>query len=167
MGMISINIVDYDSRYLGDVRRLAELVFKGKRDAYWASRWVEKCDKAFLAFVGGELVGVVELGYIRLSEGLHSQIGYIFVHPLYRRRGVASRLIEVSLKFLANQGVVGVWAVTGRDNHAAIGLFEKNGFKRFNTPRELEGFLSRRDIKRLLWRLYYEEGDVIFYKQIS
>lgn len=158
-----IKIVDYEPKYREEVIQLANRAFNYSNDSYWASRYLDKCDKAFLAIVGNKVVGAVELGLIRLRSGVHAQVGYIFVDPDYRNIGVGSALLSKAIEFLRRSGVKAIWALTSPKNFATRHLFKKFGFREFLSPGELEGLLSLREIKKLLYKLVYWEGDVILY----
>ena len=160
-------IISYQKSFKKEVERLAKLSFKSRLDAFWASKWIDRCDKAFLAVLDSRVIGVVELGLVPLKAGLHSQIGYIFVHPEYRRQGIGTMLVEKSISFLNSVGGVGVWAVTSRDNVAAQRLFERSGFKLFKHPNELIGVLDREDVSKLLRKLYYEKDDLLFFRPLD
>ncbi len=158
-----LRVIEYDPRYREQVFELANRAFNYSRDSYWASRDLDKCDKAFIAIVNGKVVGAVELGYIRLRDGLHAQVGYIFVDPDYRHMGVGSALLERSIEFLRKKGVKAVWALTSPNNEATRALFRKFGFREFTNPRELREMLSSRDIGKLLYKMVYWKGDIILY----
>lgn len=162
----ALRIIDYDPRYRNKVASLAERAFGYTKDSYWATRDLDRCDKAFLALINDKVVGTVELGFIKLKDGLHAQIGYIFVDPEYRHMGIGSMLVSKSLEFLSEKGVKAVWALTSPNNTATRALFRKFGFHEFYNPMELRKLLSKRDIGKLLYKMIYWRGDIILYKPL-
>ena len=147
------------------VKKLAKKAFNGSRDSYWSIKNIKNCDKVFVAEVNGEVVGVVEIEFSTLSDGLHGQIGYIFVHPNYRGLGVASRLLEESIRYIKLRGAKHVWALTTSDNIATRFLFKSNGFSEISF-KDMSKKLSKRDLMKLLRDMYYWPGDIIIYKKL-
>jgi len=163
----TILVREYKLKDKSKIEILAKKVFNGLMDSYWAVRYLDKCDKAFIAQINGRIVGVVELGIKRLKSGLHGQIGYIFVDPDYRNIGVGSKLMDKSLEFFSSKNVIHAWALTDKDNFATRGLFKKFGFREYHNPKELRTFLAKSDIFRLLKWMVYWVGDVILYKPLE
>lgn len=56
----------------------------------------------------------------------------IFVHQDFRRRGIATALINAALERASWEGLRRVWTLTGSDNRAALRLQEKCGFRLTN-----------------------------------
>ena len=162
----SLIIREFRTEDKPEVELVAKKVFNGSMDSYWSVRYLDKCDKAFVAQLNGKIVGVVELGIKKLKSGLHGQIGYIFVDPNYRRIGVGSKLLEKSLEYMVSKGVEHVWALTDKDNLATRALFKKFGFTEYSSPKDLRKFLPKSDIFRLMRWMIYWVGDVILHKQI-
>ena len=62
-----------------------------------------------------------------------SDLVYLYdlvVAPVYRRRGIATQLIETLVANCRDHGVVSIWAGTAVENLAARGAFEKTGARR-------------------------------------
>jgi ribosomal protein S18 acetylase RimI-like enzyme len=74
---------------------------------------------AFKDAFGPNYVTKEKIGYV---QAVHVKRGY-------RRRGIASMLVNASLKYLKDNGCSLVVTETGEPNRAALQLFEKLGFK--------------------------------------
>jgi len=162
-----VKVVDYEPKYREQVIQLANRAFNYSKDSYWASRDLDICDKAFLAIADNKVVGTVELGFIKLRNSMHAQVGYIFVDPDYRHVGVGSALLSRAIEFLKEKRVKAVWALTSPQNFATRSLFKKFGFREFTSPKELKKILSSKDIRKLLYKLVYWEGDIILYLALN
>ncbi len=85
-----------------------------------------------VAEAGDEVVGMVRakivdrLFYEPRLEGLVTDI---YVHPLYRRRGVAKQLLDALEKRLAEKGITLLAAEHPPNNRIAEKFFAKEGFK--------------------------------------
>ncbi len=80
-------------------------------------------------FMSGELAGVIEI--VQNKSFVHIQS--LVAHPLYFRRGIATRLMEYTLKTFNTSLFV---VETGVDNEPACKLYRKLGFvevKQWNT----------------------------------
>ncbi len=87
----------------------------------------------FVAEVDTELVGYV-VGDI--APGFPGRVGHIkdlAVHPAYRRRGVARKLLERALTQLEDHGVVRTSLEVRESNDAAIALYRSLGFEPWRT----------------------------------
>jgi ribosomal-protein-alanine N-acetyltransferase len=70
------------------------------------------------------------LGYISLwFIGDEVQVLNLACHPDFRRRGVASTLLEHSLSFYQKRGAKRVFLDVRRSNHEARSLYRRYGFK--------------------------------------
>ncbi len=156
-------IIEYDLIYREGIIRSAQRAFGNSMDSYWAVRYLDKCNKTFIAVFDNKVVGAVMIGYIKLHDSLHAEIGYIFVDPDYRHMGIGSALLSKAIEFLKENGIKAVWALTSPRNIATRFLFKKFGFKEFANPRELKEILRSKDIGKLLYRMVYWRGDVILY----
>jgi len=90
----------------------------------------------FSGYVWGEEKRVV--GNVTLSR---SRGGYLVsnlaVHPGYRGRGIARRLMEAAMERVEKRGAPWVALEVRRDNRAAKGLYEKLGFVRVDAWTEM------------------------------
>ncbi|MEX2690748.1 MAG: GNAT family N-acetyltransferase [Candidatus Njordarchaeum guaymaensis] len=161
-----IKIREYQEKDMSKIEKLARNSFNNDMDVFWAVRNLNRSDKVFVAEIRNSIIGVVEIDIIRLSNGIHSQIGYIFVHRMYWRHGVGTLLLQTALRYLEKRNIVGVWAVTSPENIAARRLFRKFNFVEFSDKKVLKRFLSSRDIRKLLRALVYWTGDIILYLKL-
>ena len=77
------------------------------------------------AFSGAKLVGLTIASY----DGRRGWINRLAVLPEFRKRGVASALINEAEDFLKGQGARVIAALIDRSNAPSRGLFERNGYK--------------------------------------
>ena len=101
------------------------------RDAYDRNLFAaltRKCGDLFLAAV--EQNGVI--GYsitgIRLNR---AELVSIAIHPEYRRLGVASALLESTLRRLRRRGMHRFVLMVKVNNYKALAFYEKYGFRRY------------------------------------
>jgi len=83
----------------------------------------------FAALYDDTPVGVAMLE--ELSEEL-SYLFYIAVAKDFRRKGVASQLLEYCISYSVSKNKKELYAATERDNEPSIALFEKHGFSRIS-----------------------------------
>ena len=99
-----------------------------------------------LAVDGDRVVGMVHAGFAATSDGSrldHTQgiLAALMVHPDYRRRGVATELIQRATSYLAERGATSVEAGGGLDrNGFYVGIYgglQPSGFAEAIAPWEL------------------------------
>jgi ribosomal protein S18 acetylase RimI-like enzyme len=87
----------------------------------------------FVADEHGEVVGYVYAGIEPQSwKELRDEAGFIHdvvVDERGRRQGLAARLIETAMRWLASRGMPRVLLWTAEPNHAARRVFERLGFR--------------------------------------
>ena len=85
-----------------------------------------------LAISGERSIGLISVYWRELPPPLDSTLeGYIDiveVHPAYRRRGIASRLIDISLQRAQEHGAFQVRAWSSEDKVEAIAMWKRLGF---------------------------------------
>lgn len=81
-------------------------------------------DTAFVAEDGGVLAGVILCGH----DGRRGYIQHMSVLPLYRRRGIGSRLLQRALEALRAQQITKAALVAFRKNAAGNAFWERQGF---------------------------------------
>lgn len=84
----------------------------------------ESSDQYFIAEIDGTKVGSVA---IRISRG---EIRNLVVIPEYRRRGIATKLLQFAIEQLKNYDLPEIWAQVRKNNISSLQCFKKNGFKR-------------------------------------
>jgi ribosomal protein S18 acetylase RimI-like enzyme len=91
------------------------------------------------------VVGFAKLIEFYVYEDMFGCVLWVAVHPKFRRKGVASALVEAGTKWLKQEGAKSVFASIQRRNTASLSVFDKQGFRR-------RGFL---DLYRLFsWRVF-------------
>ena len=78
-----------------------------------------------LAIEEGKIIGYVGV-WVVFEEG---QITNVAVHKDYRQRGIGAKLIEAMMTFGEAKGIAIYFLEVRESNAAAIGLYEKCGFK--------------------------------------
>jgi ribosomal protein S18 acetylase RimI-like enzyme len=94
----------------------------------------------------GTIVGFV-LGSIiskRRSAWIYGYVVWLAVHPRYRRRGLAQRLLERLTELFVREGVRIILTDTDANNTAAVEFFERQGFGNRTDHVYLMKNLSRR-----------------------
>ncbi len=81
-------------------------------------------DTCFAAVAEGRIVGVILTGH----DGRRGIIHHMCVHPDYRRRGIAGRLVSEAEKALKKEGIQKVFGLVFRDNEAANAFWEQQGY---------------------------------------
>jgi GNAT superfamily N-acetyltransferase len=97
-----------------------------------AERWTAQVIEfaTFVAVEGGEDVGVAR-GAAHLRTDVRELIG-MWVAPAARRRGIAARLIECVAQWAAIDGATTLVLDVVATNAAAIALYEREGFARYD-----------------------------------
>ena len=78
----------------------------------------------FAAVADGRIVGVILTGH----DGRRAIIHHLCVHPDWRRRGVAARLVSLAEDALKKEGIQKVFGLVFRDNDAANAFWEQQGY---------------------------------------
>lgn len=81
---------------------------------------------SFVAEEAGQIIGVILAGH----DGRRGYIYHTAVHPQYRARGVASRLIGEAIGALEKEGIAKAALVVFDRNEAGNAFWEKMGFTR-------------------------------------
>ena len=92
-----------------------------------------------IAFLGGEPVGFIT-GSVDRSKKTVGHIYTLDVKRNYRRRGVASRLLDSLERVMAEKGVRTSFLEARIDNTAAQNLYTKHGYRPFKTLKDYYGF---------------------------
>jgi ribosomal protein S18 acetylase RimI-like enzyme len=136
----TLTIEDYDS-----ITRLwsrAQLPFKPKgRDSRKAMQEQMQCDPEFFlgAFDGEQLVGVVVGSHDGRKKGW---INRLAVHPLYRRRGIAQKMVVRMENILKEHGAQIFCSLIEEPNQQSIKFFKKIGYE---TPNLRILYMTKRE----------------------
>eukprot|EP00698_Gefionella_okellyi_P010261 TRINITY_DN264_c1_g1_i1.p1 TRINITY_DN264_c1_g1~~TRINITY_DN264_c1_g1_i1.p1 ORF type:complete len:189 (+),score=20.94 TRINITY_DN264_c1_g1_i1:87-653(+) len=142
--LADVTIRPYESHDLDAAHALIErlLPFRLQPSFFEQIGKVGSNSTCFVAVLGDDMIGVVVL-HVILAVGLPAQDSFaelslarksvylsaICVSPDYRRRGIASRLLEMTVKWAALQNADLIFLHVQRDNAAARKLYERNGFE--------------------------------------
>ncbi|MET0787113.1 MAG: GNAT family N-acetyltransferase [Paenisporosarcina sp.] len=104
---------------------------EGARD-FLKDRLVNEESVVFLAFVENNPVGFVQLypSFSSVSMKRSWVLNDLYVKESTRKKGIAEKLINKSIKFAEETGAKGISLETGKENIKAQRLYEKIGFKR-------------------------------------
>jgi ribosomal protein S18 acetylase RimI-like enzyme len=106
----------------------ADLPFRPHgRDTYPAleAQWHRNTDGFIGAFDSGALVGSV----VATDDGRRGYINRLAVHPAYRRRGLAVRLVEEAERLLKRRGLTVITALIEDSNIASRTFFASQGYQ--------------------------------------
>lgn len=85
-------------------------------------------DTCFVALQNEKVVGVIMAG----SDGRRSYIYHTAVNPLYRKRGIATALVETVMQAMKNIGINKVALVVFEHNEGGNKFWERLGFTERN-----------------------------------
>jgi len=121
----------------GDIPSLEELFFEFsgwelERNAALREAINDLNGELLVAEYDGELVAFLHQVFFvdPLHAGANSDITSLFVKEDYRRRGIASQLLQKALQSAKRREVIEIHVTTRKDNKAAIKFYEKIGFKK-------------------------------------
>ncbi len=82
----------------------------------------------FLAYVneeiGEKIIGVILTGH----DGRRAIVHHLCIHPDFRRQGVARMLVQRAEEALRKEGITKVFGLVFKDNDAANGFWEEQGY---------------------------------------
>ena len=79
----------------------------------------------FAAVAKGKIVGVILSGH----DGRRGIIHHLCVHPDWRRRGIADRLVSKAEEALHEEGIQKIFGLVYKDNDAANAFWEGEGYR--------------------------------------
>ena len=106
----------------------------------FASHSLNSDGTTIVAEVDNVVAGFAKLFLFGIGCGSFGCILWLAVHPNYRQKGVAAKLVDAATSQLLDNGAESVFASVQRRNTASLATFRKEGFKQL-------GFLG-------LWRLF-------------
>lgn len=122
------------------VKEIIDLSFE-RFYRYFASRSIDsKEGKLLVAEHDGVVVGFARLVEFRVSNAKYGCILWLAVHPSWRRKGIATGLVDAGFGDLKRKASEAVFASVRRTNKASLATFRKEGFEQM-------GFVA-------LWRLF-------------
>lgn len=97
-------------------------------------------NQVLVAQMGGKLIGYIfflrRAEFPLVTEYSWASVNELFVHPDYRRRGIATELMKRAFDYLEAMGVTCVRLNVMKDNRAAIGLYRNLGFEEYSLKME-------------------------------
>ena len=79
----------------------------------------------FAAVDQDRIIGVILTGH----DGRRGIIHHLCVHPDYRRKGIAARLVSSAEEALQKEGIQKIFGLVFKDNDAANGFWESQGYQ--------------------------------------
>lgn len=79
---------------------------------------------------------VIACASYRASDEKSVEFKRVYVKKQYRKRGIASCIIKELEKDAIEKGFKDSHIVTGKNNHAAIGLYKKLGYYKTDNPKQ-------------------------------
>jgi putative acetyltransferase len=126
---------------------LEPLYPRKSRHGYSVEQLLAEAVAFFLIREGGIPAGC---GGIKLVGGEYGELKRMYVRPQFRGVGLAKLMLNHLTEYAQGQGIGLLRLETGIHQHAAIGLYEREGFRRISHFGEyLEDPLSRFYEKRL------------------
>jgi ribosomal protein S18 acetylase RimI-like enzyme len=121
-----LHLPPFDSNLIEDLVVLGSLVFGQSDPRYVTWRLSHMPDvSAFCATSEGQLVGF-KAGYAMTERKYYSWLGG--VHPDFRRRGIASELMDRQHRWLVQRGYSIVETAANQENHAMAQANLRHGF---------------------------------------
>ena len=138
-GEVVVRKADFQNRVA--VEEVCRVSF-GRVYAFFAVRSLGSPGLLLVGKIHGLVAGFAKLAKFRVGGRAFGGVLWLAVRPEFRRRGVASALMEAAVEYLLNQGVNAVYVSTRKDNLPALKLFQSMGFRRvgFRGLLELFGF---------------------------
>lgn len=107
---------------------------------FFATHSLNEEGEVLVSETQGTVVGFAKLVEFHVGGGEFGCILWLAVHPQFRRKGVASTLVNAGTELLKHDGARAVFASAQRRNIASLAFFSMQGFRKV-------GFLG-------LWRLF-------------
>lgn len=125
-----------------DARRLKQIIDMSfpRFFQFFATHSLHEEGEVLVGETQGIVVGFAKLVEFNLGGGKFGCILWLAVHPQFRRKGVASALVNTGTARLKDDGASAVFASVQRRNVASLAVFSRQCFRKM-------GFLG-------LWRLF-------------
>jgi ribosomal protein S18 acetylase RimI-like enzyme len=107
---------------------------------FFASHSLDSEGQVLVSEAHGTAVGFAKLVEFHVGGDKFGCILWLAVHPQFRRKGIASALVNTGTELLKHNGARAVFASAQRRNIASLAFFSMQGFRKM-------GFLG-------LWRLF-------------
>ena len=130
MRLLDIDIIQFDISLYDEVLALwQECEGIGLSDADSRESINKYFDRnpgmSFVASFSGEIIGVILAGH----DGRRGYIHHLAVHPDYRRRGLARRLVDRSIEVLQNSGIRKCHLFIFNNNNDGLAFWKNIGWR--------------------------------------
>ena len=138
-GGVVVRVADFQERVA--VEEVCRVSF-GRVYGFFAVRSLGSPGLLLVGEMRGLVAGFAKLAKFRVGGRAFGGVLWLAVRPEFRRRRVASALMETAVEHLMNQGVNAVYVSARKDNLPALKLFQSRGFRKvgFRGLLELFGF---------------------------
>jgi len=124
---------------IGSLKQIVDLSFP-RFFRFFATHSLNEEGEVLVSETRGTVVGFAKLVKFQVGGGKFGCILWLAVHPQFRRKGIASALVNAGTERLKEESARAVFASVQRRNIASLTVFSKEGFGKM-------GFLG-------LWRLF-------------
>jgi len=124
---------------IGSLKQIVDLSFP-RFFRFFATHSLNEEGEVLVSETRGTVVGFAKLVKFQVGGGKFGCILWLAVHPQFRRKSIASTLVNAGTELLKHDGARAVFASVQRRNIASLTVFSKEGFGKM-------GFLG-------LWRLF-------------
>jgi putative acetyltransferase len=126
-----MKIAEFTIEYYEEVYRLwqnCEGIGLSRADSKeWIARYLERNPGlSFVALEDGKVAGAILCGH----DGRRASLNHLAVHPDFRKRGIATALVEKCLTALAAAGIHKCHLFVYENNSAGIAFWNKLGWKK-------------------------------------
>jgi len=136
----------------GRIKQIIDLSFS-KFLGFFAFRSLFSEGQVLISETQESLVGFTKLIDFQIDRGKFGCILWVAVHPKFRRKGIATALLNAATVRLKAEGAKAIFASVQRRNIASLSVFYKQDFRKM-------GFV---ELWRLFsWRVFKFYGDIWF-----
>ena len=152
-----VRIVPMNADHLDEVADLERICFSAPWSRNMLAEELENACAAFLVALNdeGKVIGYAGLQVV-LDEGYITNVA---VHPDYRQRGVASRLVQVFVDFAQANHLAFLTLEVRPSNTAAIVLYGRHGFR--SAGRRKNYYEHPREDALIMTRTFGEEAEPV------
>ncbi len=162
MKRADVEIVDVPMSERTSLLPILEESFEGIY-LWHSKRILQSIETVRAARIAGEAVGLIMLKIIGGGQGY---VYYVAVSPTFRRRGIASALVDDAVSFLAGKGAEELFASVPGDNVESSALFSSRGFEKVDLSEMAERYGRLRSI--LMYReMMVVPGEVLLRKDLG
>jgi len=136
-------LYEFEQRIISAERPFDPTLKPGHINYYDIKVMIQSNDtEVIVALVGDE---IISSGYVRIEKSesylkhdYHAYLGYMYVKPEYRGKGVIQKLIEELKSWAKSRNTIEIRLDVYSDNHPAVRAYEKTGFKKHLVEMRME-----------------------------